>query len=201
MVFKVFTNGSILPDTDLNDYLMEQAVIACTSGTRPGSPNNGMTIFETDTNRYACWSTTAAAWVYFSQVVTGTWTPTLTAVTTNPTLGSGGGQNGRFTLWGGKWCTIRGSIAFGSSGTNAGSGQYLVALPFTASSAVAGGVPFCGAGMVKSGGGVSSVTWFIASGASTMAAFTTTGFNVANNQPGAWGANDYLSWTMTYEVA
>jgi hypothetical protein len=201
MPFKVFTNGSVLPDTDLNDYLMEQAVISCTSGTRPGSPNNGMTIFETDTNRYACYSTSAVAWLYFGQVITGGWTPTLTAVTTNPTLGSGGGQNGRFTLFGGKWCTLRFSIAFGTSGTNAGSGQYLVALPFTASSAITGGVPNTAGGVVRAGGSVATVTWFASSGSTTMAALTTSGSNVASGAPGAWGVNDYLSGTFTYEIA
>lgn len=51
MAFKTFTAGSVLTAADVNDYLMKQTVIVCTSGTRPGSPNEGMTIFETDTDR------------------------------------------------------------------------------------------------------------------------------------------------------
>lgn len=50
MAFKTFTAGSVLTAAEVNDYLMEQVVITCTSGTRPGSPNDGMTIYETDTN-------------------------------------------------------------------------------------------------------------------------------------------------------
>lgn len=50
MAFKTFTAGSVLTAADVNDYLMEQAVITCTSGTRPSAPNEGMTIYETDTD-------------------------------------------------------------------------------------------------------------------------------------------------------
>lgn len=52
MAFKTFSNGSVLTDTDLNDYLMVQSVIVCTTGTRPASPVTGMTVFETDTKLY-----------------------------------------------------------------------------------------------------------------------------------------------------
>ena len=60
MAFKTFTAGSVLTAADVNDYLMKQTVIVCTSGTRPGSPNEGMTIFETDTNRLQIY--TGSAW-------------------------------------------------------------------------------------------------------------------------------------------
>lgn len=62
MAFKTFTAGSVLTAADVNDYLMEQTVISCTSGTRPASPNEGMTIYETDTNRYMFYN--GAAWDY-----------------------------------------------------------------------------------------------------------------------------------------
>lgn len=61
MGFKTWASGDVLTAADTNDYLMEQAVIACTSGTRPGSPNEGMTIFETDTDRLLIYS--GSAWV------------------------------------------------------------------------------------------------------------------------------------------
>lgn len=60
MAFKTFTAGSVLTAADVNDYLMEQAVITCTSGTRPSSPNEGMTIFETDTDKMMIYN--GAAW-------------------------------------------------------------------------------------------------------------------------------------------
>lgn len=49
--FKIWAPADILTAADVNDYLMEQAIIQCTSGTRPASPNNGMHIYETDTGR------------------------------------------------------------------------------------------------------------------------------------------------------
>lgn len=59
MAFKTFAPG-VLTSSDLNTYFMQQAVITCTSGARPSSPVEGMTIYETDTDRYATWS--GSAW-------------------------------------------------------------------------------------------------------------------------------------------
>ena len=57
MAFKTFTNGSVLTDSDLNTYLMKQVVVACTSGTRPASPPEGMCIYEADTDRIMTYNT------------------------------------------------------------------------------------------------------------------------------------------------
>lgn len=65
MPFRVFSDGEVLTAAYVNDYLMEQAVITCTSGTRPSSPTNGMVIYETDAqpmNRIKHWDSTAASW-------------------------------------------------------------------------------------------------------------------------------------------
>lgn len=70
MAFKTFTAGSVLTASDVMTYLMKQVVIVCTSGTRPGSPNEGMTIYETDTERYAVHNGTD--WVYPFLAVTKT---------------------------------------------------------------------------------------------------------------------------------
>lgn len=82
MAFKTFTAGSVLTAADVNDYLMEQVVIACTSGTRPGSPNEGMTIYETDTDRYAVHNGTD--WVY--PLVSVTKTSAAQSVTSSTTI-------------------------------------------------------------------------------------------------------------------
>jgi hypothetical protein len=50
--YKVFTTEEVLASADVNSYLMRQSVITCTSGTHPASPSEGMTIYETDTDRY-----------------------------------------------------------------------------------------------------------------------------------------------------
>ncbi len=201
MGYKLWSSNELLTSSDLNTYLAKQSVIVTTSGSKPTPPVNGMVVFETDTNNYVSYNSTLAAWVYLGKMITTAYTANLTAVTTNPTLGTGGSASGRYTLFGGKWCTLRGTVLFGSASTNAGSGQYKIDLPFGASSAITGGVPFTGAGVIKCAGTVSTVTWFIASGATTMAALTTSGNNVASGAPGAWTANDYLSFTITYEMA
>lgn len=57
-----------------------------------------------------------------------TYTPTLVAATTDPTLGTGSTQDGKLWLNGNHveaWITIR----FGSSGAAAGSGVYYIELP------------------------------------------------------------------------
>lgn len=51
MAFKTFIAGEVLTASDVNTYLAKQAVIVCTSGTRPSSPTEGMTVFETDTDK------------------------------------------------------------------------------------------------------------------------------------------------------
>lgn len=51
MAFKTFVAGDVLTAAEVNTYLAKQAVIVCTAATRPSSPVEGMTIYETDTNR------------------------------------------------------------------------------------------------------------------------------------------------------
>jgi hypothetical protein len=66
--FKTFT-ASVLSSADMNTYLMKQAVITCTSGTRPAAPVQGMTIYETDTNLVFAYNGTE--WVIQSANVGG----------------------------------------------------------------------------------------------------------------------------------
>jgi hypothetical protein len=68
MAFKTFAPG-VLTSSDVNTFLMRQAVIVATSSTRPASPNEGMTIYETDTDRYKSYS--GSAWE--DVLTTATW--------------------------------------------------------------------------------------------------------------------------------
>lgn len=58
------------------------------------------------------------------------YTPELTAVTTDPTLGSGSAAQGRWCYIG-KLAIVHIRIVFGTSGVVAGSGVFRVSLPFT----------------------------------------------------------------------
>jgi hypothetical protein len=59
VAYFTFADGAALPAASLNTYLMKQAVIVCTAGTRPASPIEGMTIYETDTDGYLLYNGTA----------------------------------------------------------------------------------------------------------------------------------------------
>jgi hypothetical protein len=62
VAFKTFVDGVALPASDLNTYLMKQAVIVCTSATRPASPLEGQQIYETDTDRMLTYTTATTTW-------------------------------------------------------------------------------------------------------------------------------------------
>ena len=64
MAYKVFTNGSPLPASDLNTFLMNQSVITFANSTARSatltSPTEGMVTYLEDTNKVEVW--TGAAW-------------------------------------------------------------------------------------------------------------------------------------------
>ena len=65
MAYKVFTNGSPLPASDLNTYLMNQSVMVFANSTARSaaltSPTEGMVTYLEDTNKLEVY--TGAAWV------------------------------------------------------------------------------------------------------------------------------------------
>ena len=73
MAYKVFSNGSVLNASDLNDYLMNQAVMVFSSSTARASaitsPVEGMITYLEDTNRFQFYNGTA--WQDLSDEATG----------------------------------------------------------------------------------------------------------------------------------
>lgn len=63
MAFKTFTAGAVLTASDVNTYLAKQAVVVCTSTTRPSSPPEGMVVYETDTDRMLTYVSSTTGWV------------------------------------------------------------------------------------------------------------------------------------------
>lgn len=59
---KTFTSGTVLTAADVNGYLMKQAVVTCTSSTRPSSPTDGQPIWETDTKLIRVWVSATSTW-------------------------------------------------------------------------------------------------------------------------------------------
>jgi hypothetical protein len=201
MGYKLWSTNELLTSSDVNTYLMKQAVISTTSGSKPSSPPDGMLVFEQDTERYVQWNATAGSWRILGQTVDGSYTPTLTATTTNPTLGSGSGTIGRYTLRNGIWCDVRFTIKFGSSGAAAGSGQYLISLPFTSASDFTIAAPDCGAGYLKddSAPATAQGMTFVSPGFAT-ASFLANNVVVTNSAPWTWANLDSLAGSITYRT-
>lgn len=127
----------------------------------------------------------------------GAWTsytPVLTASTTNPTLGTGSTQAGAYTQIG-KTVHFRARIVFGSSGVNAGSGYYAVSLPVAAKSAVT----VAGHGVLI--GGSRYLTAAYTNGTTKVELYLDAGVAVSNTAPFTWAATNAISIAGTYEVA
>jgi hypothetical protein len=125
-----------------------------------------------------------------------TWTPALTATTTNPTLGTGGSTTGR---WGRVQKIVVGhaQITFGTAGTAAGSGLYYVSTPTTAQNA--GNMPV-GVWTTYDG----TATWqtgILQLDTSNRFRLMYGGTFVSNTTPWAWGTNDQIWLSFTYEAA
>lgn len=176
----------------------------CTSTSRPSTPFDGQVIYETDTNVLAVYN--GSSWVTvgdtdFTPFSSWTsYTPSLTASTTNPNLGSTGSTSGAYMQIG-KMVYGRAKFTFGGTGISAGSGVYYLSLPI--SSAVAGwtiGVAFAqddstGARQVLTCWlNNSSRIEFMYDGASGYPGATATA-------PWVWAANDFLACEFTYEAA
>ena len=194
MAFKTFTVGEIATASDVNTYLMKQAVIVCTSGTRPSSPVEGMVIYETDTDNLKVWD--GAAW----QTIAGpaawsTFATTWTAVTTNPTIGNGT-ITARYRQEG-KTVHYAGRILMGST-TTYGTGTWIIDLPVTAVGSTLG----VGAGQANDSSTVANRKPVVIriNTSTTMVFFGDTG-NVDATNPFTWADTDALYWMFTYESA
>lgn len=134
--------------------------------------------------------TTPGAWTAY--------TPTLTAATTNPTLGSGATQQGTYMQIG-KLVVARFILAFGSSGS-AGSGAYWVNLPVNSNGATA----TYGSGSFYRGGTFGVVVFrpqdatkcLLLTSSNSITGYVTSGF------PTGWGASgDSIDGFFMYEAA
>jgi len=131
------------------------------------------------------------------------WTPVLTATSTNPTLGTGSAQEGQW-LRHGRMVTVWARIRFGTSGVNAGSGVYIVSLPVAAAAALAASTS-AGAGQSIGVGGFrdDSTTSNNQSLAVQLRTTTTVQFThslgaVQNNSPITFAASDVITFTASY---
>lgn len=135
----------------------------------------------------------------------GAWnsyTPTLTASSSNPTLGSGSTTTGRYTQVG---KAVEGyfNVTFGTSGTAAGSGDYRISVPASISSNYNGQpigrvAVFCGTsyGYFDL---IPSSTYMLMRYAQAWPTGTLT--TVTHAAPAAWTTSNYMRGWFSYEAS
>lgn len=128
-----------------------------------------------------------------------TWTPTLTASTTNPTLGTGSTASGRYgrinkTVFGQLF------IQFGTAGVAQGSGFYYVSVPITAQATG----PTVGSGYILDNS-ASLVRHVISildtTGRMALWIDNSTNYSVTATNPWTWAASDQIRIDFLYEAA
>lgn len=145
----------------------------------------------------------AAASIALSKIDLPSWstyTPTLTAATTNPTLGSGSSRIGRYIEIG-DLVIASVVIKFGSSGTGAGNGAYEISLPVTArtpSEQTAIGSGF----VTEAGVDNDLICPVVQASLTSKCQMVIEGGNVmSNSTPFVFGANDSIGLFLSYEAA
>lgn len=134
--------------------------------------------------------------------VATTYPVTLSATTTNPTLGTGGSTIGKYSQVG-KQVSGSGLITFGSAGANAGSGTYQINLPTAVD-------PYLGVGQIVGGftarcaGAFTRGDLYLTNGAGvcrfvyTSAAVGGSSIAANNTTPGVWTNNDTIQFYLDY---
>lgn len=153
---------------------------------------------------------TASGWNDLVDEVNGytgawtSWTPALTASTTNPTLGTGGSTSGKYVKIG-RTVMGWGYIKFGTSGQAAGSGTYLVSLPvaqaetdnnrINGDALLRANATFTRAFLLWNGSTTCTLRYTSAAAAGTLVSTT-------NAAPAAWAAaGDDIRYSFRYEAA
>lgn len=136
-----------------------------------------------------------------------TYTPQLTATTTNPTLGSGSVQQGTYYRVG-KLVAVHVFIKFGTSGVSAGSGTYEVSLPVSmdltniTTLAVPAGASAVGSGHIRDDSASGGNNDLMAGArSSTTVRMHANGQNVGDATPIVWAASDSIALMLSYPAA
>jgi hypothetical protein len=166
--------------------------IICTSTTRPASPFEGQTIYETDTDLSLTY--TGAAWVQTGNS-TGAWTAFTPTITQSGNVTFSGPM--RYTRIG---RTVHANCALSVSGSGTAGNIVTVSLPITANAAL----PVVGAAWIYD---ASTGTRYICT--ADLQSTTTVAFQHDTSGSSAWGAapsiglasTDQIRFGITYEAA
>jgi hypothetical protein len=203
VAYKVFTNGSVVNASEINDNLMNQSVMVFSNSSARSaaiiSPVEGMLTWLEDLNRYE-YRDGSGAWVELISLPGWiAYTPTFTNMTIgNATIRFRYSQIGKIVV-------VQGDVVFGS--TTSISGIPVISLPVTASSLTAPSTQIGGAYAEDAGitgyplmirlNNANNLDVLALGAASTYVNSTP----VASNVPFTWGTNDLFRFTATYEAA
>lgn len=205
MPYNTFTAGNILRASEVNTYLMKQAVMTFTTTSAAdtalgANKTEGMLVYATSNEFLYAWN--GAAWIPFASALgsgngyMGAWvgyTPTFTGITV------GNGTSAFTYVQQGKTVHVRGRFTFGS--TSAVTGAASISLPVTAVAvnfvpnltARAGGVDYA---MLP----IATTTTIGVNALGSAGAYTNR-TTLSNLIPGTWTTNDYITFSATYEAA
>lgn len=186
-------NGNI---TDKRVFLAAVGgTIICTAATRPSNPNEGMLIYQTDTDSVLAYDGTT--WnLIWAKTDIGAWsnyTPSWTAASVNPAIGNGT-ITGRYIQIG-KIVHFYAKLIMGSTSTY-GTGQWYVSLPVQAAATTTFG-PMASR-IFDNGVANRSATAFIFTGELKVAIVQNSTDVTSTSQ--TWGAADELEISGTYEA-
>lgn len=199
MGFKTFAPG-VLTSSDVNTFLMRQSVITCTSSTRPASPNEGMFIYETDTDAFVFY--TGTIWQSIGRY--SPFTPVIAASSTGWAFGNStvSGSFGRVD----KYIVGRMRVAWGSTATY-GTTNLLFNLPVNGANQ---SEEIMGNGLCVDASAGNTYQTTVARNLQTFApnAFATSDGRgnystvnaVINTIPMTWASGDILGFSFAYEA-
>lgn len=126
MAFHSPTAGERYTAAQWADWVFRRVIADCTASTRPGSPVEGQSIFETDTDKLL--TNDGSNWVELGKLNSWTqYTPTWTTTSTPPSLGNGT-VTGRYHRMFGRTYFVQFFLQAGST-TTFGSGSFQFTLP------------------------------------------------------------------------
>jgi len=203
MAFKTFAPG-VLTSSDVNTFLMRQAVITCTSSTRPASPSEGMTIYETDTNLYKVYD--GSNWIDFASSIGGTYTSFTPTISGADAWSVGNGTWDATYIQLGKLVHARYRFDIGSTTVQPTGANYFFSLPVSRR-----------VGSTANGSGIlgdDSLSFFYQGNvriSATVVSFSVfdkvnaTNFTLVSKpnsgSPFTWAAGDFFDFDLVYEAA
>lgn len=196
MPFFTAVAANQLPAATYNANVRDQVITTCTSGTRPATPVEGQTIYETDTDLLLTYS--GAAWVPFAGPISG-------GTSFTPQIDQGASTNIAKTVNYSDWCYFgfkRISWAFDLALTAGGTAGSLVSL--TVPATMANQYTAKGAGQLFDTSASTTYGGMWSSISTTLVAF---GGDWSGT--GAWGASpnlavasgDILRGEITFKIA